>query len=235
MARIARVVAPGCWHHITQRGNHQRTVFYADGDREFYLRLLQQYSVRYGLRIGGYCLMGNHVHLLGIPDREHALAQAVGRTHNDYARWLNFRHGETGHVWQNRFYSCPLDEAHRWVALRYVEGNPVRAGLVTNSEYWRWSSAAAHVGGRDPHGILDWADWIERWNPENWKIALGAGVAAAAWIDRVREATRTGRPAGSDDFVRSIEETLNRSLHPQKRGPKPHATALPQQLNLGIV
>jgi len=128
MARIARVVVPGYWHHITQRGNHQQTVFYSDADREFYLRLLKQNGARYDFQLAGYCLMGNHVHLLGIPHGPHSLARAIGRTHNDYARWLNFRRGETGHVWQNRFYSCALDETHRWLALRYVEWNPVQAG-----------------------------------------------------------------------------------------------------------
>jgi len=234
MARIARVVVPGYWHHITQRGNHQQAVFYSDADREFYLRLLKQYGTRYDFQLTGYCLMGNHVHLLGIPHDARSLARAVGRTHNDYARWLNFRRGANGHVWQNRFYSCTLDETHRWLALRYVEWNPVQAGLVIQAESWRWSSAAAHTTGHDARTLLDWADWARRWDPDSWTAALHEGVYGAAWADRLREATRTGRPAGDGEFVKRVEEMLSRSLQPQKRGPKAHAGATSGQMNLVV-
>jgi len=149
MARIARVVVPGCWHHATQRGNHQQRVFFEDSDRKFYLELLQHYCSRQSVRVAGYCLMNNHVHILAIPEAGNGLARALGRAHNDYARWLNLRRRETGHVWQNRFYSCPLDNAHQWEALRYVELNPVRAGLMHRAMEWRRSSAALHVG--EPH------------------------------------------------------------------------------------
>ena len=225
---------PQCWHHVTQRGNHQQTVFFTDADREFYLRTLLQYSTQYGMRVGGYCLMGNHVHLLAIPLRENALAQAVGRTHNDYARWQNFKRGEKGHLWQNRFYSCPLDEAHRWMALRYVELNPVLAGLAARAEDWRWSSAPAHVTGQDARGLLEWTDWEKRWRPDTWREALTLGIEGAAWIARIREATRTGRPAGSEEFVREVEVSVKRCLLPRKRGPKPRGEMREGQMHLGV-
>ena len=235
MGRIARVVVPDCWHHVTQRGNHQQAVFLSDTDREFYLRVLHQHSVRYGLRLGGYCLMGNHVHLLAIPSREQALAQAIGRTHNDYARWFNFRQTVTGHLWQNRFYSCPLDATHRWVALRYIELNPVRAGLVERAEHWRWSSASAHVTGRDPRGLIEWTDWTAQWRPDSWKTALQTDINTASWFERIRESTRTGRPAGDDNFLVEIEAQIHRNLHPRKRGPKSHSAPAGEQMNLGVV
>jgi putative transposase len=153
MSRMARVVLPGCWHHVTQRGNLRQAVFFEASDRQFYLELLRQNCLRFRVAIAGYCLMGNHVHLLAIPSRENGLAHALGRTHNDYARWLNLRRFHSGHLWQNRYYSCPLDEAHGWEALRYVELNPVRAGLVTCAADWPWSSARAHVSGTDTGGV----------------------------------------------------------------------------------
>ncbi len=110
MARIARVVAPGCWHHVTQRGNHQETVFFDDGDREAYLKFLIGHCRLAGVRLTGFCLMGNHVHLLLAPETEDGLAKTLGRTHTDYSRWLNLQMERTGHVWQNRYFSCPLDE-----------------------------------------------------------------------------------------------------------------------------
>ena len=177
--------------------------------------------------------MSNHVHLLAIPRETSSLAKALGRAHTDYARWLNLRRGETGHVWQNRFYSCPLDEHYRWEALRYVELNPVRAGLVSEAANWRWSSAAAHTSGVDRTGILEWTEWSLRWNGATWRDALDQGIADAALLERIREATRTGRPAGGNEFVRELEESTRRCLRPQKRGPKVK-TACGGHLELGV-
>ena len=173
---------PGCWHHVTQRGNHQQRVFFGDSDRKVYLELLRHHCSRQRVRLAGYCLMNNHVHLLAIPEVEMAMARALGRAHNDYARWLNLRRREIGHVWQNRFYSCPLDNSHQWEALRYVELNPVRAGLVRGAVDWRWSSAALHVGGPDQAGFVDCTDWSQRWSATTWGVVLHHGVQDASLI-----------------------------------------------------
>jgi putative transposase len=163
---------------------------------------------------------------------ETALAKSLGRTHVDYARWLNLRRGQTGHVWQNRFFSCPMDERHQWEALRYVACNPVRAGLVTEAPDWRWSSAAAHTGGIDRWGFLDMAEWERRWTAGRWREALGGGIDDAALWERIREATRTGRPAAGEEFVKRLEVERRRRLRPQKRGPKPEATVDERQMSL---
>lgn len=165
--------------------------------------------------------MSNHVHLLAIPEAENCLARALGRAHNDYARWLNMRRRETGHVWQNRFYSCPLDNAHQWEALRYVELNPVRAGLVQGAAEWRWSSAVLHVGGPDQTSAVDCTDWNSRWSAGTWDAVLHRGIQDAVLLERIRTATRTGRPVGNEVFLASAEASLGRSLRPRKRGPKP--------------
>jgi putative transposase len=222
---MARVVAPGCWHHVTQRGNQQQTTFCDPGDREFYIRLLRRYSVRYGVRVAGFCLMGNHIHLLAIPAGADSLARTLSRLHNDYSRWLNLRHARTGHVWQNRFYSCPLDEGHQWEALRYVELNPVRAGLADRAEDWPWSSARAHLAGEDPSGLVDCSEWGQRWSPGLWKDCLAMGIGDACLLDRIREATRTGRPAGNLEFVQDLERRCGRVLQPGTPGRKPRATS----------
>jgi len=222
MARFARVVVPGCWHHVTQRGNRRQTVFFSDDDRAVYLRLLGLECAHHGVRIAGYCLLSNHVHVVAIPKAEDSMAKAFGRAHVGYARWLNVRRAETGHVWQNRYFSCPLDERHRWEALRYVELNPVRAGLVDAAEKWPWSSAAAHLGGVDAAGLLDLAEWAARWNPAAWRDVLDEGPDSADIMERIREATGTGRTAGSE-FIERLEKGMSRMLRPQKRGPKGNA------------
>ena len=225
---MARAVIPGVWHHITQRGNRRQTVFFKDSDRKQYLDLLCRNCARYGVKVTGYCLMTNHVHILAVPARETGLAQAFGLTHNDYARWLNVARGDTGHLWQCRYYSCPMDEAHQWAALRYVELNPVRAGLVKSAEDWQWSSAAAHAGTGNAPPLLDLAEWQHRWGVHDWRETLHDGMPDAALEDEIREATRTGRPAAAAAFVQEMERNLGRRLRPNKRGRKP-AISVPSQ------
>ena len=133
MSRVARIVAPGFPHHVTQRGNRRADVFEADTDYEAYLRFLKRYAGKRGLSIWVYCLMRNHIHLVAVPLRAESLGQALRDAHTVYAMYFNSRTQLSGHVWQGRFYSCPLDETHLWAAVRYVERNPVRAGMVENA------------------------------------------------------------------------------------------------------
>ncbi len=221
MSRLARIVIPGCPHHVTQRGNHHQTVFFTDGDRRVYLEILRDHCRSHGVRVLAYCLMTNHVHLVAVPEREESLARTFGRTHNEYARWMHVRERQVGHLWQNRFYSCPLEQRRLRDALRYVELNPVRAGLVQEAWEWRWSSAEAHLRNIEPLGFLDMAWWRQWQDKSAWKEVLQSGYLQAALTERLREATRTGRPWGGPEFVAELENRLGRSLAPLKRGPRP--------------
>ena len=221
MARIARVVVPGLAHHVTQRGNHQKDVFFTDSDREMYLTLLVEYSRKHGLQIEGYCLMTNHVHLVVVPERADSLAKAIGRTHNDYSRWLHVRQRRTGHLWQNRFHSCVMDDGHRWEALRYVELNPVRARMVKGALDWRWSSARAHCGKEGGDDFLERKWWREMYTAARWREALENSIYEADLTERLREATRTGRPLADEKIVELLERQLGRVLRQRKPGPRP--------------
>lgn len=215
----------GIAHHITQRGNQGQVVFHHDDDRRLYLALLRENARRHAMRLLGYCLMSNHVHIIAVPDQEDSLAKALGRTHADYARWLHIRHHQTEHLWQNRFYSCPMDAEHCWAALRYVERNPARAGIVDSPWDWPWSSAAAHLAEADPAGMLDLREWQTCWTGSRWKEVIEIGVAEAQLEERIRLATRTGRPLGTRDFAVTLERVLGRSLIAAKCGRKHHALA----------
>jgi putative transposase len=217
MSRVARVVAVGLPHHITQRGNNRELVFTAPDHYRVYTAILRGNAERFGLTILGYCWMPNHVHLVGIPREEGSLAKAVGRTNYGYALWWNRESGRVGHLWQDRFYSCPLDEAHTTAALVYVELNPVRARLAGRPSDYPWSSAAAHLGGSDPTGLLDMGWWKKRWDEGTWAEVLYAatdGAEAAA----VRAHTSSGTPLGAEAFVRGLEVHLGRSLTRRPRG-----------------
>ena len=173
------------------------------------------------MQILAYCLMPNHVHVVAIPERVDSLAKGFGRTHNEYARWVHTRERQTGHLWQNRFFSCPLDERHLAEALRYVELNPVRAGLVEDPCEWVWSSAPARVNGTDPHELLHGSVFHDDHIGENWKRILELGWKDDALQQRIRDATRTGRPLGNSEFLDAAERATGRLLRPAKRGPKP--------------
>ena len=136
MARRPRHTVPEYSHHITQRGNNRQDVFFADEDRQLYLSLLRENSEKFGFEVQGYCLMTNHVHIIGVPREESSLTKAVGRSHWMYAQILNRLHGRSGHLWQDRFYSCPMDEAGMLQAMAYVERNPVRGKMVR--EAWKY-------------------------------------------------------------------------------------------------
>jgi putative transposase len=211
MPRIARTVVAGCAHHITQRGNNRQAVFFVADDRRVYLELLHEQADKYGLKIAGYCLMDNHVHLVAIPQAEDALAHAIGRTHFRYSQYLNRFHRRSGHLWQGRFYSCALDERHFWLALRYVELNPVRAKLCRRPWRYAWSSAAAHTDEHAESELLDLSAWYEQMPAEAWRKELSRGLKDAE-LAQMRLRTHTGRPLGSDSFLSKLEALLGRRL-----------------------
>src|SRR3989339_1535890 len=159
MSRLARTVAAGWAHHITQhitqRGNNRQDIFFVDDDRLVYLDYLKQRADKYGLEVSGYCLMTNHIHIVATPHDDDSLAKAIGRTHFRYTQYINRFHKRSGHLWQSRFYSCALDERHFFVAMKYVELNPVRAKLCRMPWCYEWSSAGAHIDNKSRSDLLD--------------------------------------------------------------------------------
>ena len=215
MARIARAVVPGVAHHVTQRGNRREDVFFSDGDRTHFLELLLHYSVGCGLEILGYCLMTNHLHLVVVPEYENSLARVLKPVNLRYARYVNIRQGWCGRLWQERFYSCPMDAAHTLIAMRYVEQNPVKAGLVESAEEYGWSSAPGHTGRRVDPLLSDRCGLLS--SIENWSEWLRTSESEAV-LDQFRMHTRTGRPFGNTAFVEKVESRLHRLLRPKPRG-----------------
>ena len=225
MPRRPRVVFPGVAHHVTQRGNDHQAVFHSPGDRRLYLELLRHHTVRSGVRVLGYCLMTNHIHLAAVPERENSLAHCMARVHSEYALAVNRAEGRCGHLWQNRFFSCPLDERHLITALLYIDLNPVRAGAAATPWDWPWSSARAHAVELATDAVLDrdWAAYCRFWNFREWQDLLLAGMPDGESAS-VREATRTGEPLGSPEFVVGLERQVGRRLRLHPRGrPKTRA------------
>jgi putative transposase len=221
MARQARVVIPGYPHHVTQRGNNRQDVFFVDADRREYLSLLKEQCGKFGLVVEAYCLMTNHVHLVAVPRDEQCLAKAIGRTNLYYTRHINRLHGRVGHLWQDRFFSCGLDESYFWSAMIYVERNPVRAGMAARAWEYPWSSAAAHVGGADTTGMLDMSRWRRRTDGRlDWHEALST-PQDQDMESRLRKWGYRGCPLGSDRFISKLETLMNIRLRPGLRGRPP--------------
>jgi len=227
MPRVARIVIENVPHHITQRGNNHQDVFFTDDDRQVYLSLLKERSETYGLEVLGYCLMTNHVHIVAVPRSAEALARAVGRTNFLYTQYINRLHGRSGHLWQNRFYSCALDEVHLWRTLSYVERNPLRARMVRLPWRYQWSSAAAHIGQTDKSEMLDMNWWRKEWTPAKWKRELQHAQNDAD-LSSIRNSLRTGRPLATDRWISRLETKLNRRLRPLPVG-RPKKSKTPKK------
>nr|WP_320048725.1 transposase [uncultured Desulfuromonas sp.] len=215
MARIARVVAPGYPHHITQRGNHRQTTFFCEDDYHAYIKLMSESLSKHQVEIWAWCLMPNHVHLIAVPQTEEGLARAIGEAHRRYTRRINFRENWRGHLWQERFASFPMDESHLLAAVRYVEMNPVTANMVERPEDYLWSSARAHLSEQD--------DVLVKVQPllemvGNWHNFLSPLSEQDRELMQKHE--RTGRPLGKASFVDRLEQETGRMLRPQKPGPK---------------
>ena len=159
------------------------------------------------------------MHLIAVPESGNSLARALGRAPSEYALALNQGQRRTGHVWQNRFFSCPMEERRLYTALRYVELNPVRAGMVSAAWEWPWSSARAHVldTGGDPVLDSQWKDYLGGWNGAEWKEML-ARSSDEVDLAVLRRATRTGEPLGSEAFVARLERASGRVLRVRERG-----------------
>ena len=215
MPRIARIIAPGLPHHVTQRGNRRMETFFRQEDYQAYLALMAEWCRKCGVAIWAYCLMPNHVHLIAVPETEEGLRLAIGEAHRRYSSMINRRHKWTGHLWQGRFSSFPMDETYLLAAVKYVEMNPVRARLVATPYDWQWSSARAHAEGKDDilvkvapllEMVGDWQQFLSEADEED--------------ATRIRGHERTGRALGGDSFLDILENMLQRTVKPQRAGRK---------------
>ena len=216
MARLPRFVVPGLPHHVTQRGARRMQVFFSEDDYRLYARVLAIQARRHDLDIWAYCLLPNHVHLIVVPSSEEGLARPLGQAHHRYALEINRRHRWTGHLWQERFASFPMDEPHLVAAMRYVLLNPVRAGLAEAAIDWPHSSARAQIlGEADP--LVNRHPGEER--VDDWQAFLEGPTDEAH--ETFRRHGRIGRPLGSDGFIDRLEAITGRRLRPRKVGRKP--------------
>jgi len=209
MARYPRLVVPGLPHHVTQRGNRRQRVFRSQYDLSKYCSIADRCLYEAGVRVLAFCLMPNHVHFILVPPESDSLSKAVQRMHTSFSLYSNLAWQNCGHLWQGRFYSCALDATHLYNAIRYVEMNPVRAGLVQKPSLYRWSSARAHVFGHSSPIELDTGSLVAALI-DDWDAYLNE--ASGDDFSMLRDRTKTGRPCCTLDMCHRIEEETGRTV-----------------------
>ena len=232
MARRPRYILPGVAVHVIQRAINRVACFRANADYLVYLSHLRQLSARYDCAIHAYCLMTNHVHLLlspGAPDSCTALMRDIGRR---YVPYFNRRHERSGTLWEGRFRSCIVESARYVLACyRYIELNPVRAGMVGHPAAYLWSSHAANSGARHDPGLAPHAEFAALGTNDASRHAAYRGLfteeLAHDALDAIREATNAGYPLVSDSFKSSAIASLGWRTGPGKPGPRQISTLTP--------
>ena len=152
-----------------------------------------------------------------MPGQEDSLAKAIGRTHFRYTQYINRFHKRSGHLWQGRFYSCALDKRHFWLAMKYIELNPIRAKLCRRPWRYQWSSASAHVERNSKSELLNLTKWYKMISATQWQNALLDGIDESK-VSSLRISTHTGRPLGSDSFISKMEKMIGRRVRPLPTG-----------------
>ena len=202
MPRTARFIVPGVTVHVVQRGHDRHDCFFDESDYRAYLGYLSEFAVRFRCAVHAYCLMTNHVHLLVTPRAEDSCAWMMKNVGQQHVQRINSRRRRTGTLWESRFYSCPVSsERYVLACYRYIELNPVRAGMVVRPEEYPWSSYGGNSRG-DPNGVLTAHDAYMA-------IAQETQSRAAAYralcdesldtevLDQIRKATRGGYAVGA--------------------------------------
>lgn len=190
MPRIARVVAPKYPHHITQRGTNKSEIFIDNKDHLYFLKLLSEWVDKTKSEVWAYCLMSNHFHLLITTNSLNGLGRCLHGVTFRYAQYFNSKYARSGRLWQNRYFSCPVDkDEYLWAVAKYIEMNPVRAGIVKKPEDWRWSSAMEHIKGKTDGNIV-----LHKWLRDGERKGYASFVLAGSEEEKIRKATSTGRP-----------------------------------------
>jgi len=208
MTRLARIVVPGLPHYVTQRGSLENDTFFKAGDYRMYRELLAEGCEKARTQVLAYCLLPNRVHLILVPATPDGLRGALGETHRRYTRYINQRDAQDGHLWQERFHSFAIQQARLDLGLRFVEQAPLRAKLARKLHRWQWSSAPAHLAGKDDE-LVQVARNLKRFS--DWATFIGEPLSEEE-VARFERHERSGRPLGTPAYIKKLEERLGRKL-----------------------
>ena len=237
MPRLGRLFLPDQPLHIVQRGNDRQRIFFREGDYALYRQWLGEAAREYGLAIHAYVLMTNHVHLLATPARAESAARTLQSLGRRYVRHVNAAERRTGTLWEGRYRAAAIEgEAHFLSCMRYIELNPVRAGMVAHPRAYRWSSHAANAGGvADPllteHALYRALGATPAERRHDYR-ALFRAALEPAFVEALRRATNGGWPLGSARFQRRLAQALGRRVTPGQAGRPPKQGGDARQMKL---
>ena len=230
MARLPRYLVPGQPQHVVQRGNNRQAVFGGEQDYRFYLKCLTEACRRHGLAVHAYVLMTNHVHLLATPGSEFSLSKTMQSVAGRYAQYFNTANGRSGGLWEGRYRATPIDSERYFLACsRYIELNPVRAGIVSTPDAFPWSSYACHAHGRVDPLVSGHAIYTELGASADERLAAYRGLFETelpqATVGEIREATQKGWALGGEQFRERVQRLSGRRARPARRGRPPRTVA----------
>ena len=223
MPRPLRIEEPGYTHHVVQRGHNRNAVFFHDDDYRLYLHHLRASSERCECDVHAYVLMTNHVHLLVTPRVNRGMSRMMQLLNLNYGQWVNKTYQRSGTLWEGRFKSCLIDtEAYLLTCYRYIEMNPVRAGMVESPEEYPWSSYRHHDGLKTDPLITDHPVFLELGADRDARSetyrALIAQQLEPQSLETIRETTFAGTVLGSNRFRDDIADRLGCRVRPGKPG-----------------
>jgi len=223
MARLVRVSPIGCPQHIIQRGNNHQICFSSEEDMKAYLGWLKEFSKKYSVEIHAWVLMTNHVHLLCTPQQEKAISQMMQSIGRMYVRYFNFTYGRSGTLWEGRFKSCLIQSERYLIELhRYIELNPVRAGMVEEPSEYSWSSYACNALGikttlQSPHSLYLAMGKSKKERLENYRVLFKTHIGSEL-LTEIRDSVNKGLALGNEQFTLQIEKMSKRRVTPRKAG-----------------
>jgi putative transposase len=218
MPRTARASAANYCYHVLNRGNARARVFHKDDDYRAFLRLMTEARLRIPMRVLAFCLMPNHCHLALWPEADGDLSRWMHWLLTAHVRRYHKHYRSSGHVWQGRFKAFPIqDDEHLLTVLRYIERNPLRAGLVERAEDWPWSSLASGANGLRP-GLLHPGP-VPR--GAGWVTSVNAPMHESE-LTRLRRSVERGTPYGSGGWVHQAADRLGLESSLRTRGRPAH-------------
>lgn len=223
MPRIPRVFLPGTPVHVVQRGNNRGQVFFRPGDAQVYLSWLQEAAGEHGLAVHAYVLMSNHIHLLVSPETAFALPRAMRHVNWRYSRYANDTQERTGSIWEGRYRASLVDaETYFFACMRYIELNPVRAGMAKTPRDYRWSSYKANAEAKadpviTPHTLYENLGATAEARAEAYR-SLFEGALPEDAIGAIRGAINGGWPLGTEGFTTLVSRHAGQSMHKGQRG-----------------
>lgn len=225
MPRSGRIVLPNYPHHVVQMGHNRQVVFAEEVDYRYYLDTLEEFKDFFGVKVFGFCLMTNHVHLILQPgEMVEGLGRLMKRLAGRQTRFFNRKESRTGTLWENRYKSSPIEtDCYLLACCRYVELNPVRARMAIDPVEYKWSSYRRHAGMETDFGWLDIDPCYQALGNSDWDRAASyrefvANGIPAPELQVIREALQRGQLIGTQRFANEVEAIVGRRLENRLQG-----------------